>query len=110
MQCPAFETATRPILAVVLPGTSSLPGVLWNCGSKSSTLRYSLLDINVTPYWGAPQPAVRSRRDWPFLIDLASQLASLIRCGQDCPFSVKVSDPDWTCRHPGAFSPSPPCE
>ncbi len=38
--------------------------------------------------------AVRSRRDWPFLIDLANQVASLIRCGQDCPFSVKVSDPE----------------
>ena len=37
---------------------------------------------------------VRSRRDWPFLIDLANQVASLIRCGQDCPLSVKVSDPD----------------
>ena len=42
----------------------------------------------------AVMPAVRSRRDWPFLIDLANQVASLIRCGQDCPFSVKVSDPD----------------
>ena len=41
-----------------------------------------------------PAAAVRSLPDWPFLIDLANQVASLIRCGQDCPLSVKVSDPD----------------
>jgi hypothetical protein len=38
----------------------------------------------------ADRQGVRSRRDWPFLIDLASQVASLIRCGRDCPFSLKV--------------------
>ncbi len=42
----------------------------------------------------AGQQGVRSLPDWPFLIDLANQVASLIRCGQDCPLSVKVSDPD----------------
>jgi len=31
--------------------------VFWNCGSKSLTLRYSLLDIKITPYQVAPQPA-----------------------------------------------------
>ena len=35
--------------------------MLWNCDSKLSTLRYSLLDINVTPYWAAPQPATAVR-------------------------------------------------
>ena len=30
---------------------------LWNCGSNTSTLRYSLLDIKVTPYRGTTQPA-----------------------------------------------------
>ena len=29
----------------------------WNCGSNTSTLRYSLLDIKVTPYRGTTQPA-----------------------------------------------------
>jgi hypothetical protein len=31
--------------------------VFWNCGSKSLTLRYSLLDIKITPYRIAAQPA-----------------------------------------------------
>jgi hypothetical protein len=42
--------------------------------------------------------AVRSQRDWPFLIDLASQVASLIRCGQDCPVSVDVGGTHCMCR------------
>ena len=31
--------------------------MFWNCGSKSLTLRYSLLDIKITPYRIAAQPA-----------------------------------------------------
>ncbi len=42
---------------MILPGIPSSSGVFWNCDSKSLTLRYSLLDIKVTPYRVAAQPA-----------------------------------------------------
>ena len=42
---------------MILSVTLSSPEVFWNCGSKSLTLRYSLLDIKITPYQVAPQPA-----------------------------------------------------
>ena len=63
-------------------------------GLDAGDVRHDSPDIRPGLEGDDGMPGVRSRRDWPFLIDLANRVASLIRCGQDCPFSVKVSDPD----------------
>jgi hypothetical protein len=53
------------------------------------------------------QPSVRSRRDWPFLIDLANQVSSLIRSGQDWPFrGVGLSGLPLGLAQPGFCAPA----
>ena len=89
----------RLILAVtaglVLPDNPGSLATRWlGCGRTLSICGIVILTVIGMRRRYGRAAGVRSRRDWPFLIDLANQVASLIRCGQDCPFSVKVSDPD----------------